>query len=136
MPLQSFSHTLIEQSKCVHPGAHTHVWFTQEPPGKQSFGHDATEQSAPVKPSANPEFTLQVHAPSAVLTRPDAVVLIERPDELAKEFALGRMTDPATGETYHSAAKANSKSDPNRSLRSLQALIVSYNANKIPHAAT
>lgn len=33
--------------------------------------------------------------------RPDAVVLIERPDELAREFALGRCTDAATGQTYH-----------------------------------
>lgn len=33
--------------------------------------------------------------------RPDAVVLIERPDELAREIALGRCTDVATGQTYH-----------------------------------
>ena len=33
--------------------------------------------------------------------RPDAVVLIERPDELAREFALGRCSDAATGQTYH-----------------------------------
>lgn len=33
--------------------------------------------------------------------RPDAVVLIERPDELVKEFALGRCTDSTTGQTYH-----------------------------------
>ena len=33
--------------------------------------------------------------------RPDAVVLIERPDELVKEFALGRCTDARTGQTYH-----------------------------------
>jgi len=33
--------------------------------------------------------------------RPDVVVLIERPDELAREFALGRCCDSATGQTYH-----------------------------------
>ena len=33
--------------------------------------------------------------------RPDAVVLIERPDELVKEFALGRCCDSTTGQTYH-----------------------------------
>ncbi|EOD18863.1 hypothetical protein EMIHUDRAFT_209487 [Emiliania huxleyi CCMP1516] len=33
--------------------------------------------------------------------RPDAVVLVERPDELAREFALGRCCDSATGQTYH-----------------------------------
>ena len=33
--------------------------------------------------------------------RPDAVVLIERPDELVREFALGRCCDTATGQTYH-----------------------------------
>jgi adenylate kinase family enzyme/8-oxo-dGTP pyrophosphatase MutT (NUDIX family) len=33
--------------------------------------------------------------------RPDAIVLIERPDELVREFALGRCTDSATGQTYH-----------------------------------
>ena len=33
--------------------------------------------------------------------RPDAVVLIERPDELVKEFSLGRCSDSTTGQTYH-----------------------------------
>ena len=33
--------------------------------------------------------------------RPDAVVLIERPDELVKEFSLGRCFDSTTGQTYH-----------------------------------
>lgn len=33
--------------------------------------------------------------------RPDAVVVLERPDELMMEFILGRMTDTATGQTYH-----------------------------------
>ena len=33
--------------------------------------------------------------------RPDAVVLIERPDELVKEFCLGRCFDSTTGSTYH-----------------------------------
>lgn len=33
--------------------------------------------------------------------RPDAVVILERPDELVKEFVLGRMTDTASGQTYH-----------------------------------
>ena len=33
--------------------------------------------------------------------RPDCVILLERPTELMKEFLLGRMTDSATGETYH-----------------------------------
>ena len=28
-------------------------------------------------------------------------MLIERPDELVKEFALGRCTDARTGQTYH-----------------------------------
>ena len=32
---------------------------------------------------------------------PDAVVVVERPDELAREFALGRCCDSATGQTYH-----------------------------------
>lgn len=35
------------------------------------------------------------------LLKPDAVVVLERPDELVKEFLLGRMTDTATGQTYH-----------------------------------
>jgi len=33
--------------------------------------------------------------------RPDAVVLIERPDELVKEFSMGRCMDSTTGQTYH-----------------------------------
>ena len=33
--------------------------------------------------------------------RPDCIVILERPEELQKEFLLGRMTDSATGETYH-----------------------------------
>lgn len=33
--------------------------------------------------------------------RPDCIVVLERPVELQKEFLLGRMTDSATGETYH-----------------------------------
>mmetsp|Transcript_53975 Transcript_53975/g.152098 ORF Transcript_53975/g.152098 Transcript_53975/m.152098 type:complete len:450 (-) Transcript_53975:165-1514(-) len=33
--------------------------------------------------------------------RPDAVILVERPDELVKEFALGRCFDTDTGQTYH-----------------------------------
>lgn len=33
--------------------------------------------------------------------RPDCVVLIERPEELAKEFSLGRCCDSTTGQTYH-----------------------------------
>lgn len=33
--------------------------------------------------------------------KPDCVIVLERPDELVKEFALGRMTDSATGQTYH-----------------------------------
>jgi len=33
--------------------------------------------------------------------RPDAVILVERPDELVKEFALGRCFDPVTGQAYH-----------------------------------
>ena len=35
------------------------------------------------------------------INRDDCVVVLERPDELVKEFALGRMTDSATGQTYH-----------------------------------
>jgi len=42
-----------------------------------------------------------VHNSSWAGLRPDVVVLIERPDELAREFALGRWLDPATGQTYH-----------------------------------
>ena len=37
----------------------------------------------------------------AAALRPDCVIVLERPDELVKEFALGRMTDSATGQTYH-----------------------------------
>ena len=33
--------------------------------------------------------------------RPDCVVVLERPDDLCREFALGRMTDSATGRIYH-----------------------------------
>jgi len=33
--------------------------------------------------------------------RPDAVVVLHRPDELMQEFILGRMTDTASGQTYH-----------------------------------
>jgi hypothetical protein len=33
--------------------------------------------------------------------RPDCVVVLDRPDELVREFALGRMIDTATGHTYH-----------------------------------
>jgi hypothetical protein len=29
--------------------------------------------------------------------RPDCVIALDRPDELVKEFALGRMTDSAKG---------------------------------------
>lgn len=35
------------------------------------------------------------------MLRPDAVIVLERPDELIKEFMMGRMTDTATGQTYH-----------------------------------
>jgi adenylate kinase family enzyme/isopentenyldiphosphate isomerase len=33
--------------------------------------------------------------------RPDCIVVLERPEKLQEEFLLGRMTDSATGETYH-----------------------------------
>eukprot|EP00293_Proteomonas_sulcata_P007039 CAMPEP_0184300134 /NCGR_PEP_ID=MMETSP1049-20130417/10612_1 /TAXON_ID=77928 /ORGANISM="Proteomonas sulcata, Strain CCMP704" /LENGTH=525 /DNA_ID=CAMNT_0026610777 /DNA_START=29 /DNA_END=1606 /DNA_ORIENTATION=+ len=33
--------------------------------------------------------------------RPDCVIVLERPDELIKEFSLGRMTDSATGQIFH-----------------------------------
>ena len=33
--------------------------------------------------------------------RPDCVIVLDRPDELCKEFALGRMTDSATGRIFH-----------------------------------
>jgi len=33
--------------------------------------------------------------------QPDCVVVLQRPDELIREFALGRMVDTATGHTYH-----------------------------------
>ncbi len=33
--------------------------------------------------------------------KPDCVILLQRPDELCKEFALGRMTDSATGKIFH-----------------------------------
>eukprot|EP00611_Tribonema_gayanum_P019269 TRINITY_DN3302_c0_g2_i1.p1 TRINITY_DN3302_c0_g2~~TRINITY_DN3302_c0_g2_i1.p1 ORF type:complete len:711 (+),score=209.74 TRINITY_DN3302_c0_g2_i1:2723-4855(+) len=32
---------------------------------------------------------------------PDCIVVLERPDELVREFALGRMQDSATGTIYH-----------------------------------
>ena len=32
---------------------------------------------------------------------PDLIVMLERPDELVKEFSLGRCTDPTTGVIYH-----------------------------------
>jgi len=39
--------------------------------------------------------------PERTELRPDAIVLLDRPDELAKEFALGRCFDSTTGHTYH-----------------------------------
>ena len=33
--------------------------------------------------------------------RPDCVIVLERPDELCKEFALGRMVDSVTGKFFH-----------------------------------
>jgi adenylate kinase family enzyme len=33
--------------------------------------------------------------------KPDCVIVLDRPDELCKEFALGRMTDSATGKIFH-----------------------------------
>lgn len=32
---------------------------------------------------------------------PDLIIMLERPDELVKEFSLGRCTDPTTGVIYH-----------------------------------
>lgn len=32
---------------------------------------------------------------------PDLIVMLERPDELVKEFSLGRCTDLSTGVIYH-----------------------------------
>ncbi|KAL1528216.1 hypothetical protein AB1Y20_009575 [Prymnesium parvum] len=42
-----------------------------------------------------------VLAPEYARLRPDGVILLERPAELIKEFALGRCTDSLTGQTYH-----------------------------------
>ena len=39
--------------------------------------------------------------PQWAALRPDCVISLIRPDELIKEFALGRCTDSATGQTYH-----------------------------------
>ena len=33
--------------------------------------------------------------------RPDCVIVLDRPDELCKEFALGRMVDSVTGKFFH-----------------------------------
>jgi adenylate kinase len=33
--------------------------------------------------------------------RPDAVIVLNRPDELAREIALGRYVDASTGQTFH-----------------------------------
>eukprot|EP00302_Diacronema_sp_CCMP2436_P045258 CAMPEP_0180054174 /NCGR_PEP_ID=MMETSP0985-20121206/2693_1 /TAXON_ID=483367 /ORGANISM="non described non described, Strain CCMP 2436" /LENGTH=804 /DNA_ID=CAMNT_0021983763 /DNA_START=1 /DNA_END=2415 /DNA_ORIENTATION=+ len=38
---------------------------------------------------------------ASVGLRPDCVIVVERPDELIREFALGRMMDAATGAIYH-----------------------------------
>lgn len=32
---------------------------------------------------------------------PDLIVMLERPDELVKEFSMGRCTDSTTGVIYH-----------------------------------
>ncbi|CAM9555292.1 unnamed protein product, partial [Hapterophycus canaliculatus] len=32
---------------------------------------------------------------------PDLIIMLERPDDLVKEFSLGRCTDPTTGVIYH-----------------------------------
>jgi Adenylate kinase len=32
---------------------------------------------------------------------PDCIVVLDRPDELVREFTLGRMSDSSTGITYH-----------------------------------
>lgn len=32
---------------------------------------------------------------------PDLIIMLERPDELVKEFSLGRCTDLTTGVIYH-----------------------------------
>jgi adenylate kinase len=52
-------------------------------------------------PRTEAQATALVHADDWTDLRPDAVILIERPDELVREFALGRCSDSATGQTYH-----------------------------------
>jgi hypothetical protein len=32
---------------------------------------------------------------------PDCIIVLDRPDELVREFTLGRMSDSSTGITYH-----------------------------------
>lgn len=32
---------------------------------------------------------------------PDLIIMLERPDELVREFSMGRCTDPTTGVIYH-----------------------------------
>lgn len=38
---------------------------------------------------------------------PDLIIMLERPDELVKEFSLGRCTDPTTGVIYHPKVLSN-----------------------------
>jgi adenylate kinase family enzyme len=60
----------------------------------------STEQAARIVARTTASVGGGEHAAQHLL-RPDCVVVLERPDELVKEFALGRMTDSATGQTYH-----------------------------------
>ena len=69
--------------------------------GRLAFALDATMSRQPTWDSACKLQAEALLTERRASLRPDAVVLIERPDELVKEFALGRCTDARTGQTYH-----------------------------------
>jgi len=68
----------------------TDSWDAQQN-GWQLVGFPRTPEQARAIASDDSEYGL----------KPDCVIVLQRPEELAKEFALGRMTDSATGKTFH-----------------------------------
>lgn len=58
-------------------------------------------KSPPLQVPADLPFDGPPVGDDAYLLAPDAVVVLDRPDDLAVDFVLGRCTDSATGTVYH-----------------------------------
>ncbi|KAK7240913.1 adenylate kinase [Aureococcus anophagefferens] len=58
-------------------------------------------KSPPLQVPADLPFDGPPMGDDAYLLTPDAIVVLDRPDDLAVDFVLGRCTDSATGTVYH-----------------------------------